>query len=340
MTNRLRDLCARFCSDRVLHGYVEPTLADIAAEARLHQIAGRRWRERAALLCGCIALVKVLAVSTVVAPLDLLAHATDEERTALRSMVRIFVGIASIAILLLNVAVFRQYLTLFSGGVAVRQFLYLVPQALPIALPVALTLSVCVVVRDGSRSLCVAIIGLAFACSVVSFGCFGWLVPKSNDAFRRAVFNAASYGSYASANRNPVRGLNELTVFELRERISEITFDSQAPARQLRHAYYVRWALPWAPVAIVLLTLAVLTGRGGRKPDPRAVKLRVAIRLLVGVVTCGIYAFVFEMGLNLARFGDLAPALAAWLPNLLMLASALAFALAAPQRRRCAVRPA
>jgi lipopolysaccharide export LptBFGC system permease protein LptF len=138
--------------------------------------------------------------------------------------------------------------------------LYLVPQALPIALPVGLAVGILAGTTRGKSSpwIRVRLLAVALVCSGVSFAITGWVVPKANQEFRLAIFERLT-----GQRSDLLRGTAELTFDELfRGARTEalLTHDS----RRVGAAFYVRIALPLAPVALAIVAL-VATGRSDRR---------------------------------------------------------------------------
>jgi lipopolysaccharide export LptBFGC system permease protein LptF len=153
-----------------------------------------------------------------------------------------------------------------------------------------------------SRRASAAAIVLALLCSGASLGTLAWVSPATNQAFRVTV-----------VGREDVRrGLNELTMAELTSGPPPDTLAASLNARQLALAYHGRWSLAFAPAALTLFALALRT-RG-----------RIAATGLA-VVSCAVYLGYFSA---LPAAPDVAgewwpPAVAAWLPNVVLVALAL-----------------
>ena len=296
--DRIRELAARLCSPVTTERVIDPVLTDIEFEYRTAIAAGQRWRSRWIRLAGGFALLNVLALCA----FDRTAHGwrADDRRTLARTA-----GISAIAFavtaLLLIAAAGRQ----FAGD-----WLYLIPQALPIAIPVGLTWGI--LCGLGGRVVAVrvkaAILVLALACCAGSLATTLWLMPAGNQAYRVAVFERLRQGQRATLAPGPA----EMAMGELRKRIDALSLSGETrAARNTAFTYYIRWSLPVTPLALALFALAVVT-----RPLARRWVLAVTATL-----TCLAYYLLLFIA-DAATRGTQFPVVAlVWLPN-------LAFALA------------
>jgi lipopolysaccharide export LptBFGC system permease protein LptF len=166
--------------------------------------------------------------------------------------------------------------------------LYLVPQGLPMALAISVTLGLLFGLdgRPASRQVSRGLLMLAFVASVVSFVDLAWVTPASNQAFTAA----------AAGNPGVVRGVPEA--------LGDL-WQLGSPD------FYFRTAFALGPLMLSLLALAVVGAQPARW-------VTVASGL---VIVPGYYILIYSAR-NLAPAGWLHPAVAAWLPNVLLAAVA------------------
>ena len=294
---RLRAMAARLCSARAMERVIDPVLTDIEIESRSAIAEGRTWRCRWIRIAGSFALLKVVALYAY----DRTARewSADDGRAFART-----VGISTIAF------VVAAFLLIASAArplsTAAPLLAYLIPQALPIAIPFGVTWGI--VCGLGGRVVALrvrgAILLLALACSAVSLATMLWIMPAANQAYRVFVFERLSpQGKSVTL----IPGPNEMPIGELRRRVnSQALSGSARMERTWAWAYYLRWSLPWAPLALALFALALTS--------------RLPFRgwVLAGVA-CGAYftyyllLFATEAG---ARQTGLPVVALAWLPNL------------------------
>jgi lipopolysaccharide export LptBFGC system permease protein LptF len=181
------------------------------------------------------------------------------------------------------------------------EFLYLIPQAIPIAVPNGLLIAIVLGVRASlSSRLILSILSLAAICSVVSFLTLGWWAPASSQWYRTRVIG-----------HDVARSENELTLGELGTRIDQIrAFDPDAPAIRLSVLYHNRWALSATPL-IVAAFAVLIAGRNRRSPVGR---------VFWAVLSAGAFTLLLVWMNALAFRGSLSPPLGAWMANLSLLA--------------------
>ena len=162
---------------------------------------------------------------------------------------------------------------------------------------------------------------LVIGVSLASFANMGWGFPRANQEFRTAA-----------AGRPLVRGVNELTLGELRSLLRPGTHEPLAVAEPatregIATAYYNRLALSFATLALVLFVCAVRLRASGR----------LATAAAVCAVSLGYYTLVYT-GLSLAWEATWPAAVGAWFPNgVVALATMALFVF--PRRQQPAVSP-
>jgi lipopolysaccharide export LptBFGC system permease protein LptF len=300
---RLRALAALLCSQSTMARVIDPVLTDIEIEYRTALAARQRWRSRWIRVAGCFALLKVVALCAY----DRTTHdwRPDDRRTLARA-VRIS-AIAFVITALLQISPFAR-------ATEAHLLLYVIPQALPFAIPVALTWGI--LCGLGGRVVAFrvksAILVLALACCAGSLATTVWIMPAANQAYRVAVFERLRpQGSTVTVAPGPA----EMPMRELRKSIDELTASGQTgAARSSAFTYYVRWSLPFTPLALALFALALVArpfAHGWVLPG-------------VAISTCLVF-YVVLFGAGAATGGtELPVGLIVWLPNLVFVAASAA----------------
>jgi lipopolysaccharide export LptBFGC system permease protein LptF len=192
------------------------------------------------------------------------------------------------------------------------------PHTIPMAVPIGFALGVVVALggRGVSRRSMRVVLRLALVGTVASFAMMVWGVPAVNTAFQRTVFERR------------VRGANELTLFELRERawpsphapIPRPWTFGRSDLGYLARSYYARWAMSCATFVLGLLGLAVLH---------RGRFVRIAVTIVAGIA----YFYACCLTTSLPSEDIALPAVAvAWLPNLAIVTAAGAMVLIRSRR--------
>jgi lipopolysaccharide export LptBFGC system permease protein LptF len=325
---------------------VDPTLADLQAEYENAASGNRKWESRRILLLGHVALIRVMAVHGGMQAMGFLRYSTREDRRALVRTLGASIVIMVVGTLLLMVPPLKS---VWRGRPDSAELaLYLVPQALPISIPVGLTFGILwglgrVAASPRSRTL---ILFLATMASVASFTMLAWVVPAANQAFRVSVIarlrtenprsgqTAANQAFRVSMIGHPVlKGANELTLGELRQRLEPGTAGSRPPAapsdlRSLALSYYGRWALAGAPLVLALFVIALTYRRQcGR-----------LMTLLAGCLAIFGYYVVMYSARRLGLDHTLSAFAAAWTPNVAFLILSVAVMLLASRRANEPVR--
>ena len=180
--------------------------------------------------------------------------------------------------------------------------LYLLPQAIPLAVVFGLPVGILCGLRGSrvTRRTAGTVVCFAFVCGTASFVNSGWILPKTNQAFRVLV----------SGRPSPLKGPNELTLGELRARVAQWDANER-PLGGLSYAqsYFVRWAASFAP--IVLGCFAVTLAATWR---------RTWIAVLVCVVASTVYlayGMLVVLGLPSGSLAWLPTWAEIWLPNMI-----------------------
>ena len=297
----LHRISVRLCSERSLERIVEPAIADLQKEYA-GVIAGHPLLRAWTLLRGYSSLLKVLAMCTLSMQIE-----TDVERYMLAKTLgwSLAFVVASAALLILP--------PLYSHGNAVRGWylvLTLVPQAVPLAIPIGIALGLAIGAsgRMGLSASKALLFGATVA-SLVSFVVLAWAMPEGNQAFREAAFREVTAQGFES----PVtlqKGHNEMTFSELRREIAVLSAAGQLrQARESSFSFHLRFSLAAASLVLVSVLIAAgVTHRG--------------LRALIAVGSCVVYWMLLYAGDVASLRGYLPVPIGAWLPNLVLIASA------------------
>jgi hypothetical protein len=120
--------------------------------------------------------------------------------------------------------------------------------------------------RVVSVRLKTAILALALAGSVGSLAATAWMIPAAGQAFEEHV--RLRTGKEVTGTKGAVA----ISTKELRRTFDSLALSSRArEARKMAFAYYLRWALPGAPLLVLaLFALAVMPRRRVRRWTPAA----------------------------------------------------------------------
>jgi hypothetical protein len=297
---RLRALAARLCSPTTMERLIDPIVADLQIEYDEAIRHGRTWRSRWIRLAGYVAFLKAIVLYGAEQSTGVVSNWTPDDRQGVRRTIGLSVAITIVATLVLMLP---PFFTLPSSPYAnlVRLLLFVLPQALPIAAPVGFTLGI--LWAMGSRALSArltgALVGMALVSSIGSLVMLAWVVPVANQAFRASAFGG-----------HPPKGANELTLGELKQLLEPGTHEPvlllpPSDMRWLEVSYYLRWALSFAPLALAVFALALISRhRFGR----------VIYGLIAGSAFL-LYYVLLTSGVMLARDGTLPAFAAVWLAN-------------------------
>ena len=321
--DRLRCIAARRCSAETMERLIDPLVADLQTEYADAIRHGRVWRSRRVRMAGYIAFVKVMAFTACEASMQTLHDGAADDRQVLRRTIGFSIFDIIVATLGLLVVVFlveREW-TPVGLDSRVRLLVYLIPQVLPLAIPVGLLVGILrgLAGRAVSRRSHVAVLVMALVCSAASFATLAWMIPVAEQAFSRSF-----------VGRDAVKGPQEMTISELRQRIDSYAATPMAGSRMVRalkFSYYQRWALSSATLVIPLFALSLVPRRYAGRLNP--------FWVVVGI------CFVYYQLLNFARetgtSGALPVFVAAWLPNVVFMLGAAALLVAAARRAEVTV---
>jgi lipopolysaccharide export LptBFGC system permease protein LptF len=288
---------------------IDPVIADMQHEHA--STSGQPWKRRWVLVCGYIAFWKVLAVRVPAA----LAHrivrelAISGELAPVRGLCIAAVTMFILTALLIAPPLQRDHVTVQHIHI-VWQAILLLPQALPISLPIALLAGVLSGVRGHAASALVrrTVLVVGLIGSLTSFGTITVLVPAANQAYRETLARGGVIQ----------RGFNELPVRSLRERaLTDKSEGRLDRAGALLLDYHARWSLVGAALVFVVFGLGLTALRTSRTAAAG-----------ISAIACVVYvAYLFELGaVRSSVFSNEALAIGiAWLPNVMMILTSLAF---------------
>lgn len=274
---------------------IDPVLADLQSEYGGALRLGQVWRGRWVLVAGYVAFLKVVTVHGCEMAIQTMRDWPSDDRQALGRTI----GLSLVAMLALTILI-SVWPMLYASQPGL--LVYMLPQALPIAVPVGFTLGIFCGLggRAVSRRLAGCVLAAALACSVVSFATMAWMIPAAGQAY---VSFEESLGKQITLTHGPL----ELTFSELGRQIDSFTRTGRTrEARKFTHAYHMRWALPFATLALTLLALCVM---------PR----RARGRWMLGVGACGVcltYYALLAAGEWVGAHGMMPAFAGAWLANI------------------------
>ena len=269
----LRRTAERVCSRRTMDLLVLPILADLQAEHADARARGHRWTAIVLLLRSYAAFWKAVAVHgamTSVRHLRDNALATPADQAVLhRVLLR---ASASLLVLTLLFSAYSFRLALTGPG------------------------------RTAWPPLR-HILALATLAAIVNFAGMAWIVPRSNQAFREAIYNALfeREGRWTTLSK----GDRELTLPELSDAIRTLRYEGrEGDAIPFEVEWQKRFALPAACVVLALVAVGIM---------PRT---RTAALALFVVVAFGYY-LQLRIGEQSGDRGALSPIMAMWSGNAL-----------------------
>ena len=306
---RLRAWASRFVSANAMTRVVDPAIADFQLDYATAKLERRIWGACWTRLTGTFSVLNALRqVATHETWQEVASPSADDRRVGIH-----LAGWCALTLLLVTCLLAGPASLLFAERLSADRLWVvslLVPQALPVAIPIAVAIGVAIAVggRQMSRHLLVIMVALAITSSAASFFTIGWIAPAANQVFREAT---------ALPRSILTKGSNELTLGELRTATRTPLYgdfygDRLYRARaQMR--YYMRFALPCAPLVLTLATLAFRSGA-----------LRRWRRGLAGLAVCGAYYSLMLVG-EVGAIRGVMPAIAgAWLPHAALAALTLA----------------
>jgi hypothetical protein len=313
---RLRSWAGLVCSPATMARLIDPLIADLQYEHEGVSSTGQPRHRRWILMKGYLAFWKVLLLHV---PIVCTRRTVRKLAGADDWAVGRALGAAAVTLLIVTgllIAVPVQNLVERDMG-STWPVVLLLPQSLPLSLP----FSILVGVLSGLRGRTVtnrarrAVLLIGLAASLGSLGMIIWGMPAAHHAFRSTV-----------AGRQVHRDFNETSVRVLREKALAFKNDGQAGwAGMLLLSYHSRWALVGAALVFAVFGLAV-----------NALRLGVASTAAIATSGCVVFlAYFFELGLvPQSVFSDERLAFSVvWLPNVLMIATSLAFMSGRDERR-------
>ncbi len=274
------------------------------------------WPARRALAIGYLAFVKAIAIHGCRQYSRAIAAASggDWWRT-----VRAPLAAVTIVTLLFS-ALPAATLSRSVNGNRALLTLWLVPQALAIGLPIGVAVGL--LVGSDRRRSAALVSAIVLGASLANVA---WAFPAANQAFR---MSAAAPGL---AGRPLARGVNELTLGELRSLLEPGTHEPMAVAQPATRegiavAYYARWALTFATLVLALFVSAVRSRSSSR------------LAIAAGVVAASLgYYTLIVIGSTRAWPGTWPPVAGAWFANGVVALASLA--LVVTRRRQAAGQP-
>jgi lipopolysaccharide export LptBFGC system permease protein LptF len=294
----LHRLAVRICSVKSLERIIEPTIADLQRE--FADGGTSRWRSIRRLSANYLAVLWVIGICTLGG-----SEAMDDERDMIGHTLLWACTSTTAATLLLTVPPLSVYPEV-RGWYA---FFTVVPQALPLAIPFGLALGLAVGLSGRvTRSVTNAILLAAFIASLLSFGAMSWGMPAGNQAFRELAFRTLTAQAKRSTDAPLRKGPNEMTLSELRREIRNVAGAHER--RWYSWTFHLRFTLPVAVMAITAFMIVV------------PIEARW-LRALLALFACFVYLALIFAGELGVRHDYLRPVLAAWLPNIVVMAAAL-----------------
>jgi lipopolysaccharide export LptBFGC system permease protein LptF len=217
---------------------------------------------------------------------------------------RVFLAVMFVVTMLMMVPPYVRSARYITFGL-----LYLLPQALVVAVPFALLVALASSrpVRR-SRHWLRAIVASGVICSAFCFVTLAWWTPSANQAFRVGMAREVDRAA------DPPRGLPELSLGELRQRLSWAS-EVRGDGRALAFTYYMHWAFPCASLSLALLMIALQ-----RRGAARRWLLLSVLPILLGYYVMMFAGRAYAIALG---GGELTAAVAAWTPNAVVILVAL-----------------
>jgi hypothetical protein len=308
--DRLRALAARLLDRRTLERVIDPLLADLHMEYEEANQRGCVWKRRWTLLTGHLVFLKTVVLSEMEHVMSLLRDCSADDMTALRRTLSASIVAIALTTLILEMPPLLNVPFSTSNP---KTILYLLPQALVLALPMGFTAGIVYGMRGPlvSHRSRVAVLAVATILSFASLAMLAWIVPSANQEFRQVVFGHAAGNDGAVV----MKGVNELTLGELRERIGTYRRAGLVPRngrildsdlRELAYSYHLRWALSSATVILAMFALSMAQ--------------RMVTGWVVGPGALGtllIYYVLLWSGRAAVLQHSLPAVVGAWLPNAL-----------------------
>ncbi len=313
--DRLRRFAARWCCPETMARVIDPLIADLQREHGEAARRGRVWRSRVIRVAGWLAFFKVIAICAWSGELAPHRWTPDDRKALVRALVIASVLIVVVTALLVIPSAGNYPKMLLHPSP--KRFLYLTPYPLVAGGVIGVTLGIVLGLggRALSRRLVASAIGCALASSAVAFVDLGWVAPSASLAYRITVFG----------NTDPMPGIGEQSLGELRRHIEQFTLDPALAHFGLLAAlsfdYHRRVALSVSPLVFTLFAL-VLAGCFRRRWVP-------------GIVAClAIVVYGWLIGMVTPWRMQWPVYAAAWLPNATIATLAAPFGILNASRRR------
>jgi lipopolysaccharide export LptBFGC system permease protein LptF len=290
----LHRIAARICSAKSLERVIEPAIADLQKEYQ--DAIGSAWRRRWRLFAGYLAVCQVLALC-----LSQRSDGRTDEVRVLRALSISGAAMIGITVLLLIPPVIGRV-----EFVRPTTLWLLVPQAVPLAIPLGLVVGLAYALNRRVLSAAAQKIVLAAAllCSIASFVTLIWAMPAANQEFRQRIFT--SIGQRGTV----MKGLNEMSLSELNDEIAFAKVrGNEQHARRVAWYYHLKSAL--AAASFVLALFAVTVNARSNM-----------IRRIVVLVSPIAYWLLLWLGESFGIRTSTPAVISAWLPNIVLVASA------------------
>ena len=197
---RLRALAARMCSEKTMARLIDPAIADLQIEYAQAIGAGRTWIAFGALLVGYMALAKVLVLCGLRGAKQAHDNWDDDDRRNLRRVLWCS-AVATLAFaFVVEMPALRNEPAISSPARAGLLLVYLTPAALAGSIPIGILAGTALGLngRSLSRRLLGCVLLAAIMTSAGAFANVGWVVPASNQLYRRNSLDGVC--SRATAN--------------------------------------------------------------------------------------------------------------------------------------------
>jgi hypothetical protein len=217
---------------------IDPLLADIRIEYDEANRRGCVWKSRAILFAGYLAFVKTLALCACDAGVTSFEEWPADDRAALKRTLGVSVAATAVMTVVFEMPPLLNQRVMADP----ENILFLIPQALVVAVPMGVTVGVFLGLRGRILSLRsrAAVLGGAILLSFACLATVAWILPWANQEFRVTAFRRIAGDQFHGL----VKGHNELTLGELRERIAVEQRAGRAGwDPRLVYTYHQRWAL-------------------------------------------------------------------------------------------------
>jgi len=317
--DRLRTMTARVFSARTMERIIDPLVADLQIEHAESIRRGRVWRSRWVLLSGHVVFLKTIALCGAQGAICSLVGGTVDDRLAMGRVIRFTVAAIAVTTVLIEL--------LSSWPLETHHpilLLYLAPSALVLAVPMGAIFGILLGLRGRVVSLqsTRGVLACATFSSLACLATMAWIMPLANHEFRQLA-------SENDARRVVLRGINELTLGELSQRIdSSRRMGTVIDLPLLSYSYHMRWALSSATLVLALFALSVTR------------------RIVAGWTTalaafgaCFSYYVVMWAGRAAALQNTLPAFVGAWLPNVVFAVVSVTLLIVASSQKSVAHSP-